>query len=72
MSNIPSTIRCLSCGSSLHVLLVVVQLVQVEFVPAGKILLREGATPDQLVVVRQGAVQVSGGALPGVQDSGIE
>jgi CRP-like cAMP-binding protein len=53
-------------------LLVVVQLVQVEFVPAGKILLREGSTPDQLVVVRQGAVQVSGGALPGGQDPSKE
>lgn len=48
------------------------QLVQVEFVPAGKILLREGATPDQLVVVRQGAVKVSGGALPGVHDASNE
>ena len=45
---------------------VLLQLVQVEFVPAGKILAREGVTPDQLVMVRQGAVQVTGGALPGV------
>lgn len=42
------------------------QLVQVEFVPAGKVLTREGALPDQLVMVRQGAVQVTGGSLPGV------
>jgi hypothetical protein len=34
-------------------------------VPAGKLLTREGMMPEQLVVVRQGAVQVTGGTLPG-------
>lgn len=46
---------------------VCLQLVQVEFVPAGKMLTREGMMPEQLVVVRQGAVQVTGGSLPGAQ-----
>lgn len=41
------------------------QLVEVEFVPAGKLLAREGAVPKQVVIVRQGAVQITGGALPG-------
>lgn len=59
------TFCCLGHGCA-GLLVALLQLVQVDTVPAGKVLTREGAVPDQLVVVRQGAVQVTGGTLPGV------
>jgi hypothetical protein len=38
---------------------------EVEFVPANKLLAREGSTPAEVVVVRQGSIRVSGENLPG-------
>jgi hypothetical protein len=34
-------------------------------VPANKLLAREGSTPAEVVVVRQGSIRVSGENLPG-------
>jgi hypothetical protein len=38
---------------------------EVETVPANKLLAREGSTPDRVVVVRQGSIRVTGQNLPG-------
>jgi hypothetical protein len=38
---------------------------EVEFVPANKLLAREGSTPAEVVVVRQGSIRVSRKNLPG-------
>eukprot|EP00878_Enallax_costatus_P004842 GHUV01005096.1.p1 GENE.GHUV01005096.1~~GHUV01005096.1.p1 ORF type:complete len:906 (+),score=289.25 GHUV01005096.1:167-2884(+) len=46
------------------------ELMEVEFLPAGKILGREGTNPAQLVVVRQGSVKVTGSNMPVPIDAG--
>lgn len=43
----------------------VFQLMVVQFLPAGKILGREGTSPTDVVVVRQGSVKVTGSNMPG-------
>lgn len=60
------TPACVALPSYTHTASLLLQLVEVEFVPTGRILVREGNLPDKLVVVRQGAVQVTGSTLPGV------
>eukprot|EP00883_Tetradesmus_obliquus_P000973 jgi/Sobl393_1/11042/SZX62060.1 len=46
------------------------ELMEVEFVPANKLLAREGSTPAELVVVRQGSIRVSGENMPVPLDAG--
>lgn len=38
---------------------------EVEFVPSGKVLGREGNKPDAVVLLRQGSVRVTGTNMPG-------
>jgi CRP-like cAMP-binding protein len=40
------------------------QLVEVEFVPPGKTLAREGTVPSQLIILRSGTVKVTGATMP--------
>eukprot|EP00882_Tetradesmus_deserticola_P011080 GHRQ01011715.1.p1 GENE.GHRQ01011715.1~~GHRQ01011715.1.p1 ORF type:complete len:603 (+),score=315.83 GHRQ01011715.1:299-2107(+) len=46
------------------------ELMEVEHVPAGKLLAREGSTPERVVVLRQGSITVTGGNLPVPLDAG--